>query len=134
MSTDAQEPYLSGVRSWLHELVKPLLPEDWRIIPHLADSVSDSLVPVVYFTFRSIDNTDMPAGQAIAEMIVEVTPPKTGTDDAADDGVVSLVAALDHSKVMWSRAEKKRDPGGPIAWEVTVRLIVTVQDPSSEGE
>lgn len=132
MSSDAQAPYLSGVRQWTHDLIEPLVPVDWRIIPHLSANI-ESLVTVVYITFRTIDNTEMPPGQAIAEMIIEVSPPKTDTDDAADDGVVSLVAALNHRKVQWTRAEKKRDPGGPITWEVTVRLIVTVQDPTQES-
>lgn len=126
MSTDPRAPYLSTVRAWMDDLITPLLPSDWRIIPHLSDTV-ESLTTVVYITFRRIDNaTDLGVDAAVAEMVIEVTPPKTNTDDDADDGVVRLIAALHHEKVMWASAEKKRDPGGPLAWEITVRVITSL--------
>lgn len=137
MSSD--QPYLSNVRNWVADLVRPHLPDGtvagqpaWRIIPNLSDTV-ESLTTVVYITFRTIDHGDggqpLPPGQCRCEMVVEVAPPKTDTDDAADDAVVELIAALHHNQVAWARAEKKRNDTGSIAWEIFVSVLCRVTDP-----
>jgi hypothetical protein len=134
MSSD--QAHLSAVREWAADILRPLLPEDWEIIPYASETL-EKLHTVVYITFRTIDHgqgegDSLPPGQARCEMVVEVTPPQTGQEDSADDGVVQLIAGLYHRHISWARAEKKRPANGMWSWEVTVSVICRITDPTTD--
>jgi hypothetical protein len=121
---------------WVHDLIRPLIPEEWVIKPAITGTI-ESLVPVVYITFRAIDHGDserLPSGQVRCEMVVEVTPAITKDgegEDSADDGVVELIAALNDKFIAWARADKRRAENGALGWEVTLSTICRLRPPET---
>lgn len=122
-------------RADLDALVSATLPLDWRTVPSLSAAV-ESLVPVVYFEFTELATSDpsgpLGRGTVYASCDLVVTDPQTGdgAENAVDNHVVQLIAALDpHDDINWDVAKKERLATGPLAWRVSTHALVAVPIP-----
>jgi hypothetical protein len=126
---------IATFRADLDALIKPSLPESWETVPKL-HGVITSLAPVIYFEFTELNTADptgpLGRGAVYASCDLIISDPQTGdgAENAVDQHVVSLIAALDgHDEINWDIARKQRLSPGPLAWRVSVHALVSTALP-----
>lgn len=115
------------VRHQLRDLLKPLLPAEWEIIPEqrVPEKLEKTTVIIKLTAFERLPAA--PMGSLSNEFTVTVAS-KHMTDqgkaeDAVDDAVLELVTAIDELvTVAWSGAKKVLVAGKYIGWDIDLTM------------
>lgn len=116
----------SHPRTVLKELLKPLLPNTWRIIPHETNPDVQNTT-VVMLKQESIDrNPAAPQGAHDITFTVTIESPLEGlerAEDILDDQVNLLIHKIDDLGIAWTTAKKVLAPSsGRLAYDITLTL------------
>ncbi|SEM73404.1 hypothetical protein [Cryobacterium luteum] len=112
-------------RHVLAELLKPLLPLAWRIVPYQVTLDSPATVVVMLKQTRIERTAAAPQGAHDIGFTVTISSPHDDfekAEDALDDQVNTLIHALDGLGIAWTTAEKVLD-GTRLAYDITLTLI-----------
>lgn len=131
---------LASIRTALRDRLGPALPEEWRIVDHIA-TPAETIVPILHFEFTGIDSTanGQPLGRDTVacsfDLVIE-TPRSddAGAEDDVDDHVLTLARVLQKSSdIYWDTARKQRlADGGHMTWRVSLTLLTNTAP--SEGD
>lgn len=125
-----------SARTQLAESLAELLPAGWRLIPY-QDSVDELDTVVVMLKHSTLAKLPTaPLGAYLSTFTVTIVDPHTDAElaeDALDDGVLELLAALDQiNSSLWSTAEKTLFQDRYLSWDVPVQVVTNITQKETE--
>lgn len=115
------------MRAQLKELLEPLIPDDWRIIPEQRVPEVIERVTVILKLLELVRLPEAPMSHLANSFTVTIASPyvveQGKAEDQLDDAVRELITALDQMlTVSWSLARKVLVNEKNLGWDITLTM------------